>query len=1146
MRTRLPTLPGGALLWAVLAWPILPAVPAIADDKPPDPAAVEFFEKKVRPVLAENCHRCHSTQASKLRGGLLLDSRAGVLKGGDNGPAVVPGEPDRSRLVLAVRYTDVNLRMPPRGKLPDAAVADLAAWVKMGAPWPAGDAPKGPVAGAGFDLPQRKRSHWAWRPVRPQDPPAVRDREWPRTAEDRFILAKLEAKGLAPAPPADRRTLLRRVSFDLVGLPPSPAEVEAFVQDESANAYEKAVDRLLASPHFGERWARHWLDLVRYAETRGHEYDYPLPNAFQYRDYVIRAFNADVPYNQFVTEHIAGDLLDRPRLDSTEGFNESILGTGFWFLGEEVHSPVDLRQDESDRFDNRIDVMTKTFLGLTVACARCHDHKFDAIAQTDYYALFGILEGSGYRLARFDSMAHNRQVADDLQKLRARARPALQRALADGMRPVLGRLADYLLAAREVLLSETSEERLPEIARSHKLDPALLEQWVAHLTAAAKDPANPLHAWAKLAADPAAKDPKRLADLLRPLVEGWRKRQTEAAAALTGAEVVIDYARAGAGDWLPDGPAFGPGPVRPGDVRLSTDPARPILRVCDTAAAEKDPTWDLLRAAPGSENDTGALGVSPRAGRTIRTPAFTVTSGKLWYLVRGAGRAYAAVDQHVMIAGPLHAQLVLPFPAGDRFRWVMHDLTPYKGQRAHVEFTADASDLAVALVVQAVNAPGLPDRPNEALLHLLADAGSVEALAAGYERLFAGVADRLAADRIIDSADAADCARLADWLLRHPELFTPADGGAARHVAEVAAPFLAEQGRLVARIKPESRLALAMLDGSGVDENVFIRGSPKNPGPVVPRRFLEALAGASPLPREGEGKGEGGSGRLQLARQMTDPALDPFLARVIVNRAWHHLFGRGIVASVDNFGVLGEPPTHPELLDYLADDFVKQGWSLKKLIRELVLSSTYRMASRPDAHADQADPQDLLLHRMRLRRLEGEAIRDAMLTLSGRLNDRVYGPPVPVYLTEFQDGRGRPVSGPLDGDGRRSVYLAVRRNFLSPLLLAFDTPTPFSTVGRRTVSNVPAQALILMNDPFVHLQAELWAKGIMARGGRTEERITAMYRGAFARPPSADELRFCLEFLDQQHPSGDKRDDPAAWADLAHVLFNAKEFIFLN
>jgi hypothetical protein len=267
----------------------------------------------------------------------------------------------------------------------------------------------------------------------------------------------------------------------------------------------------------------------------------------------------------------------------------------------------------------------------------------------------------------------------------------------------------------------------------------------------------------------------------------------------------------------------------------------------------------------------------------------------------------------------------------------------------------------------------------------------------------------------------------------------------------------------------------------------------------------------------------------------------------MATRVWYHLFGRGLVASVDNFGVMGEPPTHPELLDYLADQFVRQGWSVKQLVRTLVLSSAYQMASLPQEPGDQVDPQNLLLHRMRLRRLEGEAIRDAMLTVSGRLDRRMDGPAVSVYLTPFLEGRGRPASGPLDGDGRRSLYLAVRRNFLTPMMLAFDTPIPFSTVGRRTVSNVPAQALILLNDPFVQQQADLWARRVLSQPASPRERIVSMYLSAFARLPAESELAACLDFLDRQAPLyRGKTDDPAAWADLAHMLFNVKEFIFLN
>ncbi len=678
--------------------------------------------------------------------------------------------------------------------------------------------------------------------------------------------------------------------------------------------------------------------------------------------------------------------------------------------------------------------------------------------------------------------------------------------------------------------------------RAHGLDAARLGRWTAALLDAAKDPADPLYAWAKVCADAGCGDPKHLAEVLHPMADadGLPK----------DADIVVDYAAGRPADWMPDDVTFGPGPARPGDVRIDGDPAHPTVRLTVSAAAEYDRTWDGLKVAPGSENDPGALGKMTRAGRTIRTPTFTVGAGRVFYLVRGAGMVYAAVNSHVMIAGPLHGDLVADIPAGDHLHWASIDLAPYQGRRAHLEFTAaEGSDFAVARVAQAGAAPGSVDPPNRALLNLLSgdDAGSPERLAAGYQRLFAETAKRLGADQIVGTLDAASFARLANALLRRPELL-PEDG--VKALQDAAAASLAEQKKIAAKIRRESRLAVAMQDGDGVNGRVFKRGSYKTPGDDVPRRFLEALAGPGPLvARSGDRATAGaarGSGRLELARQMTDPALDPFLPRVMVNRIWHHLFGRGIVASVDNFGVLGEAPTHPELLDYLADQFVKDGWSVKKTIRTLVLTSAYRMSSHP-TDADQADPQNLLLHRTRLRRLEGEAIRDAMLSVSGRLDLKMYGPPIPVHLTPFLEGRGRPADGPLDGDGRRSLYTAVRRNFLPPMMLAFDTPSPFSTVGRRTVSNVPAQALILMNDPFVHQQAELWAKRINAQGGSDRQRIQRMYVSAFGRPPTDAELSACFDFLERQAAAAGKQaEDPAVWADLAHTLFETKEFIYLN
>lgn len=1098
-------------LFALLAFVAVPSL-ARADGITPEQAA--FFEAKIRPVLAKSCYTCHSAKAKRLKAGLRVDGRQALLDGGDNGPALVPGHPEKSKLIEAVSYKNVDLQMPPRAKLSAAAIADLTAWVKMGAPWPDDKQTTGGTTRGAFDLAQRARAHWSWQPIRAHAVPAVNDTRWPLIDADRFLLAKLEAKGLRPARPADARTLIRRLSFDLIGLPPTPTEVEAFAADHARDpqaATAVAVDRLLASPHFGERWGRHWLDLVRYAETRGHEFDYPVPDAHQYRDYVIRALNADVPYDQFITEHLAGDLLATPRRHPKEGFNESILGTGFWFLGEQVHSPVDICQDRADRVDNMLDVMTKAFLGLTVSCARCHDHKFDAISTKDYYALAGFLESSSYRLVPFDTLEHNRAVASALWARRAQDHPAAEKALAEALRPAATEAAAYLLAARAVRGSVKADE----VARQKKLDTARLTRWVKRVQTAAKDGADPLHAWAQAASVSEGQVPATL----RRLAE---QAATRAAAERLpkGAAIIIDYAAPGREGWITDGVAYGPGPMQAGAIRWGSTP-----RLHEQSAAVKDAAWDRLTFAPGTEREPGALGGMLRPGLTLRTPAFTVGPGVVYALVRGAGHVYAAVEGHTMIAGPLHGGLVRSFRTGAGLQWVAHDLTPYKGRRAHLQFApAPGAEMVVALVVQSPTPPASPAPPARQLAAALTGAASLDDLARGYQRLYAGAVDRLAAGRLAQTPDAAEDARLLNGLLREVE--APA----------ALAPLLAVQTKIAADFRKKSRLAPAILDGSGVDEVVFIRGSYKTPGPAVPRRFLEALAGPEPIATKR------GSGRLALARQMTDPARNPYLARVMVNRVWHHLFGRGLVASVDNFGVLGEAPSHPALLDHLSDRFVKEGWSIKKLIRALVLSRAYQMASAPDAAAAKADPQNQLLYRANVRRLEGEAIRDAMLAVSGRLDRTPFGPPVPVYLTEFQQGRGRPGSGPLDGAGRRSVYLAVRRNFLPSLLLAFDTPIPFSTVGRRSVSNVPAQALILLNDPFVHQQAELWAKRVLAAKTSPQERVRGMYVSAFARPPEAGELQACLDYVQEQTRL---TNETAAWAGLAHVLFNTKEFIYL-
>jgi hypothetical protein len=547
----------------------------------------------------------------------------------------------------------------------------------------------------------------------------------------------------------------------------------------------------------------------------------------------------------------------------------------------------------------------------------------------------------------------------------------------------------------------------------------------------------------------------------------------------------------------------------------------------------------------------------------------TLASESLWYLVRGSGRAYAVVDSHLIINGPLHGALLNQWAAADdRWHWVEHRLPAYAGHRLHVEFSpVGGGELAIAMVVQAAEMPPMPGAPNALLLSAFQDIGvnSPEAVARATQRAFAHACERMDQDELgaagaghliaaggdqLTSVGARQLANemahgsveLADWMIRHIDLFAPAGSPARKQLLETAEPFIAAQNDIAARVPAGSHTAPAMFDGSGVNEFVLVRGQAKTPGPLVPRRFLEAIAGSD------QPEINHGSGRLELARRIVDPS-NPLVSRVIVNRVWHHLFGRGIVPTVDNFGVLGQPPSHRELLDYLALHFMRdQGWSLKKLIREIVLSRAYQMSSQPaDAVAEQSDPDNLLLHRMNLRRLEGEAIRDAILAVSGRLDPKLGGPSVPVHLTEFMEGRGKPAQGPLDGDGRRSIYIAVRRNFLQPMMLAFDTPIPFNCMGRRNISNVPSQALILMNDPFVVEQAKVWVRRL-PRDAAPAQRVRQMYLAAFGRPPEESELADAVTFLREQGGlyASDEPGDERVWADFAHVLFNVKEFIYLN
>jgi cytochrome c553 len=761
-------------------------VPAAALGQSADEA---FFEAKIRPVLAATCFKCHG--GAKTSHDLRVDSREALLRGGENGPALKPGDPERSLLLQAMRHGKGELKMPPDRKLPDHVVADFATWIKNGAVWP-----KGVAAKAGFAA----EKHWAFQPVKalppPEDPSG-----WAQQPIDCFIAAKLRSQGLAAVGPADRRTLLRRATFDLIGLPPSAAEIDAFLGDASCVAYERVVDRLLASPRYGERWGRHWMDVVRYADTAGDNADYPIPEIHRYRDWIIDAFNADMPFDQFAQEQLAGDLLARQ--GPAQKYAESVVATGFLALSRRyATAPYEFWHLS---LEDAIDTTGQAFLGLTLRCARCHDHKFDPVTREDYYGLYAIFASTVFPYAGSEEFASRNTPRQHFVPLEADAR---------------AKLAGY-------------HERLQELA-------------------------------AALASNPKA-----------------------------------------------------PGPLRE-EQRL------------------------LLRMG------------SP---------------------------------------------------------------------------------------------PGLP-------------------------------------------------------------------------------------------------VAYAVHDGKPVEVRIQLQGDPDRLGAVAPRRVPKLIEGAPVLfPPDG-------SGRLELARWLTRPD-NPLTARVLVNRVWQHHFGRGLVPTPNNFGIRGEPPSHPELLDHLTAQFVRHGWSIKWLHRYILLSKTYQLASTPSPDLVANDPANVWLGRQTRRRLDAESIRDALLAVGGTLDPSRPGPhPFPPIATW-----GWTQHNPFKANypsSHRSVYLMTQRFQKHPFLALFDGPDTNVSTGNRSESLLPLQALYLMNDPFVRAQAEGFAHVLLQRAGDAERRIDWAHRLAWARPATPGEIKKGMDFVqryaDELHRAGApaERVELEAWTSYARVMLTANEFVFVD
>jgi mono/diheme cytochrome c family protein len=894
---------------------------------------IEFFESRVRPVLVNNCYACHTD--SKL-GGLRVDSRVALLEGGKSGPAIKVGHPEDSLLIKAVSHTDPNLKMPMGGnKLKDNQIADLKYWIQtMAAFWPTEDtkttAPAAPIATAKFTIRPEQKKFWSFQPIHKSAPPAVKDTAWVKSPIDNFILAKLEEKNLKPSPAADKRTLIRRAYFDLTGLPPTPDQVEAFVNDPAPDAFAKVVDRLLASPQYGERWARHWLDVARYADGTGRPESRMVflgygmardgyANTWRYRDWVVDAFNNDMPYDQFVKAQIAGDLMpekDREKMLPGLGF----FGIGPWFTGDDVVF-VEARANERD---DKIDALSKGFLGLTVTCARCHNHKYDPISQKDYYALGGVFANAGFY--EYNLAPQNAVDAYQAQRKKVKAAEDELQDYADACairvaKTLAQQIPDYMMAVRKTVMTDPKAD-LEKVAEAEKLDKETLQRWYKYLTATEK-----LHPY------------------LKP--------------------------------------------------------------------------WDALMAKGGG-NEADARKVS----EDFRDMVLKVIPEKLQIIQANKDmlRDYKP--------DPNEATAVLP---GDL---VQFELFQFK--QLMVQKVMDTNHFYVWLdVVQGeddqsyVKKDGIFEYKGQGLLRFLTPEEKAKL-------------DKMSAD--------------------------------------VTA--------MTKAMPPEYPYLMGLKDEAKVqDIKLNIRGNAHALGEVVPRGFPAILAGTDgdPMPFTK------GSGRLELADAIVK---NPLASRVMVNRIWQHHFGHGIVDTPSNFGLMGERPTHPELLDYLAAQFVEGGWSVKKMQRAIMLSSVYQEAYGHSEANEAADPENRLVWRANFRRLEVESLRDSLLFVTGTLDERLGGPPQDLARANTK---------------KRTIYGRAARSPYS-LLTLFDYPDPNITSEQREVTNVPLQGLFFLNSDLIQREAEALLARVGPDGDETA-RIQRAYRILYQRDASAKEVERGIAFL---------------------------------
>jgi hypothetical protein len=1106
------------IIAGILAIAVLHSSPLSAQDD-----GVQFFEKHVRPVLRRECLNCHNAQ--KASGSLALDSRNGWKTGGDSGPAISPGEPEKSLLIRAIRHEADVVPMPAKApKLSDETIAALEKWIRIGAPDPR-DEPEKIAAdnSRAWDAVVRERLQWwCWQPLKPHP-----DRNRAKPAIDDWIDRGIATAGISPASPADRHTLIRRLSFQLCGLPPTTAEVEVFVADSSPNALEKCIDQYLGKPDFGIHWARHWLDVVRYSETHGSEDDAVLPFAYRFRDYAIRAFQEDLPFNQLIREHLAGDLVP-PRWNRELGINEALIGTAFLRFVEFNQTPVDVKREEIIVIDNQIDAIGKAFQGLTISCARCHDHKFDPISDEDYYALYGILRSTRTAMRVIDDPAVFVKDLDKLNELQSQIRENVGRAWIEQT----AQWPQELVTAR-VWCQDHVKPDIPWKDLESKTPPARWTRAMAEALCKAngKSPRSFFRPAIKWVAETLVANDTNFFEFVnqrqRELADQFRLSNSLP----QNCNLLFDLTVDGLPGWQIVGAGL---------------PA-------DTIAHAGG--WSVAGGVPQSfsallERGYHSNRVSDRHGGSLRSPDFILDMDEISILARGAGQARARLVIENFQGDSLLFEAVNPTLESPLFRWITMPIRPqWRGLRAHLELltrddkpyigvtkepkvleqTDGRSSFGIARVVKHPRGARPADPPM--ILQEFANSADSPSQNQSLDEWVASfcAASRHAFDRFQTGTATDIDARWISTLLNAGVISCVVPGN------EPLSKLVQDYQQIDNAIPIARRSPGVHEDHCAVDQAWLPRGDHRQGRDSVPRRYLAVLGS--------EAKSYAGteSGRLKLADEIASPN-NPLTARVYVNRVWHWLFGRGLVATVDNFGRMGEPPTHPELLDQLAADFIEDGWSTKRLVKRILLTRVWQRASSPTTSAIEHDPANRYWSRASVRRLDAESIRDTMLYLSGKMRTNDGGLGTLGFYRVIQEPNKQSPPGPLDGDNRRSIFLEVRRNFPNEFLLAFDFPRPAAPVGRRPIATVPAQSLTLMNDPFVLHESQLWAQRVCAAEPDRNKRVSIMFRELLNREPAADELQQAITLVETLTSNG---NELRAWQNLAHALLNLKEAIYL-